>query len=93
MIFHIESRDGQRPSGVVTRWLSWFAIGCSAALITITLMIVATAVAVIALLGALLMAGLRLASKRAASGGDPPDVLEARRTADGWVVEPAPHPR
>jgi hypothetical protein len=97
MIFHIEHRaaDGAaKPAkaGPLARWLGWTALGVSAFLIVTALAVAATAAALVGLIAAAALAASRLGARRP-KGAPSADVLEARRTAEGWIVEAAPRPR
>lgn len=88
-----------RPEGprsklaAAARWLGVIGLSAAGAVVVLALAVVAATAALIGLVvGAGVVFALRLtAPGRRRRDGD--RLLEGRRTADGWVVEPAPKPR
>lgn len=84
-----------KPSrlGRAARWLGLIGLAAAGAVMVFAFAVVAATAALIGLVvGAGVVLALRLtAPKRRRPDGD--RLLEGRRTADGWVVEPAPKPR
>jgi hypothetical protein len=81
------------PLGSAARWLGVFGLFAAGAVLVLAFVLFAATVALIGLVvGAGIVTALRLtAPSRRRRDSD--RLLEGRRTATGWDVEPAPKPR
>ncbi len=87
--------SAKRPGklAAAARWLGLIGLTVAGAVLVIAFAVVAATAALIGLVvGAGVVLALRLTAPNRRRRDDD-RLLEGRRTADGWVVEPAPKPR